>query len=123
MDNKKWLVVESHDERYDFNLQITNFFGTVEQFEEKIKNFYDIEHDKEVENGKIVYRKRNTASIKHVLNSAELEGAEDVFQVVYFAMTMLIPLDEIAKDDFYIYDEITHKNIKFGFIDFKEDVY
>lgn len=108
----KWLVVSSHDERYDFNLYMSIFNGTKEEFEQRIDHFFlaDIKDCEEI-NGVYHYHKAVTREFY----------LDDKYDTIHFGTIILIPFDKLMEDDFSLYDPIVSRNVKFGFIDLKDN--
>lgn len=119
----KWLVISSHDDRNDFNLEIRTFEGTFEEFEESIHHFgFTKEERKEEKDGVYVYHSKKTQDRYCAnINDTAWNEMKKNLEVVYFGTVILIPFENLNKEDFYLVNPLVERNIKFGFLDINKN--
>lgn len=107
---KKWLVLTNHDERYDFNLEVTVFRGSLAELEAaySLCNQAPLKPT-ECKDGVVIY---------HTENRKPHEVHDDI-DVVGFWNLIAIPYSLLRKDDFFLYNPVAIKNRKHGFLDEK----
>lgn len=114
----KYLIISSHDERYDFNLEVRVFNGVVEDFEKSIDCDYTKEEKTEWKDGIYVYHteNRNNKYCTSIDDNTWNKLKNDV-EVVTFSTTILIPFDLLKDEDFIFQNPIVERNLKYGFLD------
>lgn len=119
--NMKWLVVSSHDERYDFNLNMNIFNGTIEDFDSSNPYGFKKEHREEGRDGSYIYHEEKRTD-RHCsgLTDEVWDTLKDKLDVVSFHTIILIPLENLNKDNFYFMNGLVTRNVKFGFLDTKD---
>lgn len=110
---KKWLVITNHDERYDFNLEMSVFRGSLEELEKAFLVSPDGKGSTGAAAGK------DGVVIYHTERREAHESHDDI-DVVRFWNLMAIPYSVLRKDDFFLYNPVVVKNRKFGFLDEKK---
>ena len=118
---RKWLVVSSHDERNDFNLEMRIFEGTVIEFEDSIYSLGLTRNDLDSHVDGVYYyhKERRSNECCSNIDDEDWEVLKEKLEVISFDTVILIPLEKIIFDDFYLYHPIVNRNIKFGFLDIK----
>lgn len=116
MKNKKWIVITMHDERWDFNFNLSFFEGTVEDFEkdDNIDGIFDLSNKKEID-GCYLYK---SSSIEPIWEEC-LKEVSDKLETVRFECIYLIPVEKINEKDFFFTDGVVSRNKKYGFLDLK----
>ena len=114
----KWLIVSSHDERYDFNLELKIFNGTIEDFEKSIDCDYIKEEKTKWRNGIYVYHTENRSN-KYCtgLDDSMWNKLKENIEVVTFSTTILIPFEYLNDENFILQNPIVNRNLKYGFLD------
>ena len=112
----KYLVISSHDERYDFNFEFTTIN---EEIEEYLENSYiNLDNFEREDIGGIIkyseiHRSKLDGQIPDV--SDEINNKVEVihFHILYFIPVGFINKESCADDGFIF------KNLKFGILDLK----
>ena len=89
---KKWLVIMNHDERYDFNLEMTVFRGSIDELEREFHVFTESKGPSVGKDGVVVYHSE----------SRESHEEHDDIDVVRFSNLIAIPYSVLRKDDFFL---------------------
>lgn len=115
----KWLVLSSHDERYDLNLQLRVFHGTLEDFEKNDEGAdYTREQRKEWKDGVYVYhRKHRSNEYGPNILKEDWDIIKAHVELVYYSTTILIPFECLLDENFFLENPIVEKNVKFGILD------
>lgn len=114
--SKKWIVITMHDERWDFNFNLSFFEGTVEEFEKDdyVDSIFGLSN-KEERDGCYLYKKREVEPILE----EELQEVSDKLETIRFECIYLIPAEKMNEKDFLFCDDIVSRNKKYGFLDIK----
>lgn len=113
----KWLVVSSHDERYDFNLGLKTFDGTVDEFESSPYCDFNKAQRKELRNGIYMYHIEKRNDICENIDDEIWTKIKEHVEVVTFDTLYLIPFENFNDIDFVFQNGIVNRNLKFGFLD------
>ena len=111
-----WLKISTHDERYDFNLEVSTVQGTLEQVIED-DSFMDLEEMSKYQNNYFVWSQENRH--QRFDEYFYTENIKKYFEVVNFHTIILIPFKELLKDDFFLTHGVVSRNKKYGFYDIK----
>lgn len=108
----KYIVLDSHDERYDFNFTFRTTNLEPDKFI-KINSWrtHNLKRE-DLRNGVIKFSniERSSCDI--------LEGTKDLLEIIYFRVIYFITIDNID-ENWCIFDEFIPKNLKFGLLDLK----
>lgn len=113
---RKWILITMHDERCDFNFNLSFFDGSVEDFEkyEEVADIFDLSNRAE-RDGVFIYKTRSTDDIYEEYLMPVVNNLEAVrFECIY-----LIPIEKMNEKDFLFSDGIVERNKKYGFLDIK----
>jgi hypothetical protein len=117
----KWLMISSHDERYDFNLQMKIFNGSIEDFENSIHHDFSKKEREKKEDGSYVYHKENRSNkLCSNVDKEVWDKLKDHLEVISFHTLILVPFENLD-DDFFLENPIVNRNVKFGFLDIIEN--
>lgn len=117
----KYLVVTSHDERYDFNFVIktVNVNETSEIFAQENIAFSDVIIN---DDGVYEYHKSNRDNYMPCGTDIAEDDWKEInkkVERVTFNFCIAIPFELLLDDEFYLEDYIVERNSKYGFLDGK----
>lgn len=115
---RKWILITMHDERWDFNFNLSFFDGSIEDFEkyEEVADIFDLSNRTE-RDGVFIYKTRSTDDIYEDY----LMPVADKLHAVRFECIYLVPVEKMNKKDFLFTDDVVGRNKKYGFLDIKID--
>lgn len=116
MESKQWLIIQLYDERYDFNLHIKTFEGTIEELANN--ECLDVSGFKSYRDGWYEYRSVDRKEIDKYFD--EELAATNMLEKVEFETVLCKPLNEINWNDLYFEHPVVSRNMKFGFLDIKK---
>lgn len=112
----KYLVISSHDERYDFNFEFTTTNDEIEEYLEN--NCVNLSHfEREDIGGIIKYSEIHRSKLDGQIPDISDKINEKV-EVIHFHIFYFIPVDFINNES-YADDGFIFKNLKFGILDLK----
>lgn len=113
---RKWILISMHDERWDFNFDLSFFDGSVEDFEkyEEVADIFDLSNRTE-RDGVFIYKTRSTDDI----HEEYLMPVAKKLEAVRFECIYLVPIEKMNEKDFLFTDGVVERNKKYGFLDIK----
>lgn len=113
--SKQWLIVQLYDERYDFNLHVKTFTGTLKGLAES-ENI-DVSEFKEYRDGWMAYHKSTRKPLEQYYEE-ELAGTNKL-EKVEFQTILCSTIENIDWNNLYLEHPVVTRNMKFGFLDVK----
>ena len=116
--NLKYLVLSSHDERYDFNFEFTTTNLEPDKYIEVERDRHKDEFEIENVNGITKYSCIETYT-PDPLSTGLDKSIVDKLEVIVWAIVYFIPIELIISGNLYALDGFIGKNLKFGMLDLK----
>jgi len=113
----KYMVLESHDERNNFNFKFETTDHISEWFND---NYIDINtfQKKELGDGVLKFEIIGRDSLDGQTETVDKETLS-LIECIFFHIVYFIPVDKMNKN-MYIEDAFINKNLKFGILDLKD---